>query len=242
MITVVSGKVGEGKSYWCVRLIKDHVLSGGVVATNMVIFRDVMAKNFHRKLDPRQFLALSATDDPRKIPRGDFRGAGRRKVLVVLDEALNWFASSGSASDPRRLTWGEWLRQSDKLGQDVFFVSQNFERSAKWIRELAARLVVVSNLKHFSFLHIPFGRWLGLHNLSVVRTVDVRSGIGSGFEIMHLSSSIWDCYRTAELFGFESSENAYSGLVLYPPAKFPRSVFVVPAVCLFWRILAYVSA
>ena len=34
-------------------------------------------------------------------------------------------------------SWGEWLRQSDKLGQDVWFVAQNFERAAKWIRELA---------------------------------------------------------------------------------------------------------
>lgn len=242
MITVVAGGVGEGKSYWCNRSMIEHMLAGGIVATNMVVHLDKVSSNFHRRLNPRQYLTLSPSDDPRKIPRGDFRGAGRRRVMVVLDEALNWFASSGSASDPRKATWGEWLRQSDKLGQDVYFVAQSFERSAKWIRELAQRMIAVKNLRNFTFLRLPFGKWLGLDRLSVVRTIDVKSGMGTGFEVMHLSPRVWDCYRTAELFGFESSDNAYDGLAIFPPARFPRAAFLIPSICLVWGLFRYVAA
>lgn len=242
MITVVSGGVGEGKSYWCSKMIIDHVCAGGIVATNMSLDPDRISVNFHRRLNPRQFLQLSASSDPRKIPRGDLRGVGRRRVVVVLDEALNWFASSATASDPRRATWGEWLRQSDKLGQNVFFVAQSFDRSAKWIRELAQRLIVVSNMRNFSFLRLPFGRWLGLDRLSLVRNVDVRSGMGTGFEIMYLSSHVWNCYRTSELYGFDASFNAYDGLAIFPPAKFPRLVFVIPVFASIWSLFRYVSA
>lgn len=242
MITVVSGKVGEGKSYWCTRMIIDHVCNGGIVATNMALQPEKISKIYHRRLHPKQFLTLSPQDDPRKIPRGDLRGSGRRKVVVVLDEALNWFASTASASDPRRATWGEWLRQSDKLGQNVFFVAQTFERSAKWIRELAAQLLVVSSLENFTFLRIPLGRLLGLSSLSFVRRYDVRSGMSLGFEVVHRNSRVWDCYRTAELFGFESSSNAYDGLAIYPAARLPRLPFLIPSVCFVWGILRYVAA
>lgn len=242
MITVVVGGVGEGKSYWCNKMMIDHLCSGGIVATNMVLHLDRIAKNFHRRLNPRQYLKVTSSDDPRKIPRGDFRGSGRRRVVVVLDEALNWFASSASASDPRRATWGEWLRQSDKLGQDVFFVAQSFERSAKWIRELAQRMILVKNLRNMTFLRFPVGRWLGFHNLSVVRSIDVKSEMTTGFECMVLHSAVWDCYRTAELYGFESAENAYDGLAIFPPAHFPRLVFIIPVVAAGWSLVRYVSA
>ena len=242
MITVVVGGVGEGKSYWCNRAMIQHLCSGGIVATNMVLHLDKISLNFHRRLNPRQYLTLSAADDPRKIPRGDLRGTGRRRVMVVLDEALNWFASSGSAVDPRKATWGEWLRQSDKLGQDVYFVAQSFERSAKWIRELAQRMVSVKNMRNFTFLRLPFGKWLGLDHISVVRTVDVKSEMVTGFESMLLSSKIWDCYRTAELFGFDASDNAYDGLAIFPPARFPRLAFYLPAVCFAWGCFRYVTA
>ena len=40
MISVVSGKIGRGKSYWMTTRIVRHLICGGVVATNMKIDLD----------------------------------------------------------------------------------------------------------------------------------------------------------------------------------------------------------
>lgn len=155
MIYVVSGLVGTGKSYHCCGMGIDHLLDGGVVATNMSLDLKRIMDTYHRLLRPWQLVKIDAESDPRNIPRGDMRGSGRRRVMVILDEALNWFASSAGAKDERKLTWGEWLRQSDKLGQDVYFVAQTFERSAKWIRELAQVALRITNFRNFHFLRMP---------------------------------------------------------------------------------------
>lgn len=228
MIHVVQGKVGEGKSYFVVdRIIIPHLLAGGIVATNMHVFLEKVSKNFHRKLRVEQLIHIDAADSPFEIPRGDFRGRGRRKVLVVLDEALNWFASSSGAKDERKATWGEWLRQSDKLGQDVYFIAQAFERSAKWIRELAQVLYSITNLKNVSFLKMPIGKWLHLHRIYAVAKYDIRSASLCGWWLRLLEPRTWDCYDTSELYGFPASSNAYSGLDIAPPFRLPLWPFVV---------------
>lgn len=243
MITVVSGSVGDGKSYYCVsRVIVPHLLKGGVVATNMRLSLDNIRKNFHRNVSSRQLISISADDDPRKIPRGDLRGHGSRKVIVVLDEALNWFASAEGPKDSRKLSWGEWLRQSDKLGQNVFFIAQNFERAAKWIRELAAVITNVSSLKRFRFLGVPLGKIMGLSSLSAVRDIDAKSAVALHFGFMRISSLFWSCYDTSELYGFDSASNAYDGLVVYPAARVPMIPFLVPSVFLVWGVVRVFSA
>lgn len=232
MITVVSGKVGACKSYYMTTRIVQHLNDGGVVATNMHLFPDRIEKLIGRKLLSWQIVPLAAADDPRKIPRGDFRGEGRRRVMVVLDEALNWFASKGGAKDDRKETWGEWLRQSDKLGQDVYFIAQNFERAAKWIRELAQVMFYCQNFGQFRFLRLPLGRWLNLGRLFCVSKYDVNSKQLLDWEPGMLSSSIWNCYRTAELFDFESPKSAYLGAT-FPRHSFSRlPLFCVVLACL----------
>lgn len=218
MITVVTGKIGACKSYYMVERMALHLRAGGVVCTNIHLYPDRIEQLIGRKLRPWQILPLSAADDPAKIPRGDFRGEGRRRVMVVLDEALNWFASSGGPKDERKQTWGEWLRQSDKLGQDVFFVAQNFERSAKWIRELAQVVYYCQNFGQMHFLRLPLGSWLRLGRLYCVSKYDVTSKQLLNWEPGILQSAVWRCYRSAELFGFEASESAYVG-VIFPPHK-----------------------
>lgn len=209
MITVVSGKLGAGKSYHVCKRTIAHLRAGGVVATNMAIDLDAIRRIYHRRVFDWQLLRVSAESDPRRIPRGDFRGAGRRRVMVVLDEALNWFASAVTASDPRRQTWGEWLRQSDKLGQDVFFIAQDFSRAAKWIRELAQVSADVRNFGQVRLWGMPIGKWLRLGRLYIVVHADVRTKQILGVSTGLIFSDVYRCYRTAELYGFDASDNAY---------------------------------
>lgn len=221
MITIVQGLVGDGKSYHVAKLVVDHLLAGGVVATNMTLHLDRISRNFSRRVNARQYIRIAAADSPFEIPRGDFRGRGRRRVMVVLDEALNWFASSSGAKDERKATWGEWLRQSDKLGQDVFFIAQAFDRAAKWIRELSQVLISIKNLRNATLLHIPLGKWFGFRRIYAATKVDVRAGVVCGWGVYLIESRVWECYETAELYGFPASGNAYEGLVVPPAFRLP---------------------
>lgn len=229
MVVVVSGKLGSGKSYDCVRRIRDHLAQGGCVRTNIKLDTLQISKSVGRRLNPKQVGTLSPTDDPKQIPTGDRRGHGSRRTIVLLDEALNWFQSSpASAKDERKNTWGEWLRQSDKLGQDVWFVSQNFERSAKWIRELAQLSLEVFPLRDVKIaMVLPL--WLlfpPFRKMYCVKKRDVRSGQIIGLEIHRYSSAVWDLYDTSETFGFVGAESAYNGLKLWPRYVAPVWAFV----------------
>lgn len=229
MIYVVSGKLGVGKSLHITRLSKDHLNRGGVVATNMTLYPDKISSLYHRTLKPWQYIRIDASDDPHKIPRGDFRGSSSspRRVMVVLDEALNWFASQAGAKDDRKATWLEWLRQSDKLGQDVYFIAQNFERAAKWIRELAQVCLNVTAFKHLTFLRLPIGHLPCLRDLYGVSRYDVQNQVCIGWGLYNYDKRLYQCYKTAELYGFEASDNAYVGTVA-PPFHLPFVPFLIP--------------
>lgn len=228
MIEVVSGKIGSGKSHDVTRRIIEHLLNGGIVATNMALSKSSIEKIYKCRLSPRQFLRVSENDNPASIPRGDLRGHGSRRVMVVLDEALNWFQSAASSrEDTRKSDWSSWLRQSDKLGQHVIFIAQNFERAAKWIRELAQVAREVVSIRDLRVLRVPVGKLLGLSSFYFVRTWDVRSACQLSTDFHKYSRRVWECYDTSELYGFNASDNAYDGIALYPRWRPPRlPVFV----------------
>lgn len=229
MIRVVQGRVGSGKSYSVARESIRHLCNGGVVATNMAIDLPAVRRKYHRRIGSWQLIRIDATFDPRTIPRGDLRGHGKRRVLVVLDEALNWFASEtsgASRNDGRKALWGEWLRQSDKLGQDVVFIAQSFERAAKWVRELAQVAVDVFNFGQVTLLGLPIGKWCHLDHLAMEVTWDVRSKSRLGVRLVHQGPEVWDCYESAELFGFQAASSAYVA------SAWPA--YRVPGVRLMW--------
>lgn len=227
MVTVVQGKLGSGKSYDMVRTMVQHVLRGGAVRTNIRLDYAQIGRHYHRRLSSWQVGTLSEKDDPALIPTGDRRGHGKRRVLVVLDEALNWFESKGGKDDDRRSTWGRWLRQSDKLGQDVFFIAQDFNRAAKWIRELAAQCVEMVPFKGVSWLGIPWGQLPGLRCIYSRRVWDVRTKEVLSWCLHRYSAEYWQFYDTAETFGFEGSANVYEQGVVFPRH---RSTVFWPAV------------
>lgn len=240
MICVVEGAVGAGKTYYCVKMLAEHLKHGGIVATNLTLDLHALRRLTGRRLSSGQFLQIDATSDPRTIPRGDLRGHGSRRVLVILDEALNWFASSSSKDDPRRASWGEWLRQSDKLGQTVVFVAQRFDRAAKWLRELAQLCYSVRNLGQLRLFGIPWGRVFGLKHLSVAVKYDltINGRVGSDWYI--LRPEVWECYDTSVLYGFAASENAYARSTgLWPAVRHPVYAFVLLGAFALWGVLRF---
>lgn len=233
MVTVVSGKLGSGKSYHMTRLMVQHILRGGAVRSNISLSVPQISERFGRRLAGWQYGVVSENDDPALIPTGDRRGHGSRRTMVVLDEALNWFESTAGRDDDRRASWGRWLRQSDKLGQDVYFIAQNFERAAKWIRELAQCMMEMVPFRGICWLGIPWGRLPCFRNIYSCRVWDVRSKRVLTWGLHRYSSYWWRYYDTAETYGFEGAASAYSlGVV------FPRHKTVVPAVCVCGSTIA----
>lgn len=241
MITVVSGKLGSGKSHDMVRLMRDHLGAGGCVCSNITLNASEIRAVVHRRVMQRQILRLDATMDPTTIPTGDRRGKGSRRTMVVLDEALNWFQSEGATESgevkERKRAWGEWLRQSDKLGQDVYFIAQNFERAAKWIRELAQvsrEIVPLRSVHLFWFLPLwwlmPF-----LRTTYAVVSWDVRSKQRLGVEFHRYTSRVWKLYDTSETFGFVGAASAYDGLGIFPGYR-------PPLVPLLWSFLLLIPS
>lgn len=235
MVVVVQGKLGSGKSYDCVRMMVQHILSGGAVRTNISLSIPQISAAFGRRLAPWQYGTLSERDDPALIPTGDRRGHGKRRTLVVLDEALNWFESSTAKDDTRRESWGRWLRQSDKLGQDVYFIAQNFERAAKWIRELAQVCIEMIPFRGMSWMGIPWGKLPMFRNVYSRRVWDVRSKSVLTWSLHKYSRFYWRFYDTSETFGFQGAASAYSLGVVYP-----AHVSTAPALaCVFCVLLAW---
>lgn len=218
----------------------EHLYAGGCVRTNISLDYKKIGKRLGRALRPWQIGGLSAGDDPKTIPTGDKRGHGKRRTYVILDEALNWFQSEGKTKDERKVQWGEWLRQSDKLGQDVFFIAQNFERSAKWIRELAQTSIEIVPLGNVKFLWLfPLGTLVPyLKGVYARVSRDVRSGEVFQIRFFHRSKYVWDMYDTAETFGFTAVGSAY-GDDLYPPFKLGArplwlSLILLIVTCVFY--------
>ena len=229
MISVVEGAVGAGKTYWAVDALASHLRRGGIVATNLSLNLQALRRLTGRRLSSRQLLVIDATMCPFDIPRGDLRGTGPRRVLVILDEALNWFPSSRDAQDSGK-DWQVWLRQSDKLGQDVVFIAQRFDRAAKWLRELAQMCVSVRNFGQVRFLGIPVGRVLGLRHVSCWVRYDLTLRQRVGWGIYILNPDVWKCYDTAVLYGFPATSNAYdSDTGLWPPHRVSRVPVVLAA-------------
>lgn len=239
MVTVVSGKLGSGKSFDMVRMMREHLGRGGAVRTNISLSPRAMSESLGRHVTARQIGKLSAADDPTTIPTGDRRGRGSRRVMVVLDEALNWFQSEGTSEQgeakERKRAWGEWLRQSDKLGQDVYFIAQNFERAAKWIRELAQLSREVIPLKSVRLgWFLPLW-WLfpPVRKMYAVLVFDVRSRARQAVEFHRYTPRVWSLYDTSETFGFVGAGSVYETFLLWPPYRPPLQ----PLIFSLWLLL-----
>lgn len=218
MITIISGRLGCGKSYLAVRMMQEHLYKGGIVATN------IRLKNMAPRLLAR-VVHIDGNCLPTDLPSGDRRGHGKRRVMIVIDEALSWF---GIADDPKRdsrkAVWADWLRHSDKLGQDIFLISQDWQQTVKWIRVLSQRVYFCHNSKNERFIRFfPFTFLYAAEK----NTIDVENQVAGlparpiRTRFYFLSKSVYNCYDTAETFESEKfvSENIYERYSICPKSK-----------------------
>jgi hypothetical protein len=128
----ITGKKGSGKTLFAVGVVRDALLAGKTVATNLDIYLDNLLPPTHRAT----FLRL-----PDKPTAADFELIGRGQAgcveedngVLLLDETSTFF-NSRAFGDKERQPLLDWLVHSRKLGWDVYYICQGLEQIDKQLR------------------------------------------------------------------------------------------------------------
>lgn len=156
MVYGVTGRLGGGKSLTCVRIMLDALSRGNYVTSNIRLKDDYLRKN-HINASNYTFLDDFSSVDPWTLRAGDFRGSGGKvRSLIVIDEAGEWLDSYNDARHKGQLSdIASWLRQSDKLGQDVYFIVQFENLLHNRLRSIVHFWVVCQDFAKWNLPLIP---------------------------------------------------------------------------------------
>lgn len=129
---LVSGKKGAGKSIFCIGIIREALLAGKRVATNLDINIDkllpVSSKAVIVRIPDRP-----TYDDMVVLGKGQLGVAEEDNGVIVFDEA-SAFLNSRSWNDKTRQPFLDWLIHSRKYGWDTYFIAQGQEQLDKQLR------------------------------------------------------------------------------------------------------------
>lgn len=199
MITVVTGKLGGGKTLTGVWLCVNALRIGRVIATNIDLHVDRIAADYKLREDWLRSRIHPA--DPSRlevIPHGDSRASARqRRVVCVVDEAADWFASDDMGGNVKSVR--NWLRHTDKVGIDVYLIIQDIR-----LLNRAGRMLAQRNLDVLDFARVKFA-WLGCNPFPWtwgyvrVREIDLVNGCaGEAFWLR--KREVGRYYETAQLY------------------------------------------
>lgn len=144
---LVTGKKGNGKSLVVVGRIRDALLNGRPVATNL----DLKLENLLPH-DRREVRAFRLPDRPTRADL-DALGEGNPTLrtteydegqngLIVLDELATWL-NARTFADKERQGVLDWLVHSRKLGWDTYLIAQNPNQIDKQVREALCEYHVI---------------------------------------------------------------------------------------------------
>ena len=229
---VVCGKLGSGKTLAMVGRLREYVLAGKPVATNIDInVRELVAKK----------PAASITRLPDRPTAADFLALGQvhstaREELngcIVLDECGTWL-NSRTWGDKGRQAVIDWLLHSRKLGWDIYLIVQNPTLLDKQIRDAISEYTVTC--RRLDRLKIPFlGRLLSVCTFGLVKGMMPKVHLalvryGSGPGSMHADTwvyrgtSLYAAYQSVQVIGPPSEEAVQLGPYSYVWPATPAEV------------------
>ena len=151
----VTGKKRSGKGLFCAGLIRDALLAGKRVATNMDIYPEHMLPalnraTFYRLPDCPTVHDLEAIGKGNDIVDDDLNG------IIILDESSKYF-NSRAWGDKTRQPLLDWLIHSGKLGWDVYYQMQGLEQVDKQLRTTQIEYhIAVKNTKMWKIPLLSF--------------------------------------------------------------------------------------
>lgn len=129
---LVTGKKGAGKSLFCIGLIRDALLEGKRVATNLDVNLEKLFRSDSR-LSIVRIPDRPTADDLHALGRGQTGVVEDDNGLIVIDEC-GTFLNSRAWGDKSRQPLLDWLVHSRKHGWDVYFIAQGIEQLDKQVR------------------------------------------------------------------------------------------------------------
>ncbi|EML0364706.1 assembly protein [Providencia rettgeri] len=149
----VTGKLGSGKTLSAVYKIKDYLMKGRKVATNLNISLTGMFGYYAKNVNLIRVPDKPSAFDLECIGRGNTTYDESLNGLLVLDECGTWF-NSRSWADKNRQDLINWIAHARKLGWDIIFLVQNLQVVDKQSRLMFAEHVVYC--RRMDRLRLPF--------------------------------------------------------------------------------------
>jgi len=220
-VYLVTGRLGAGKSLAAVGRIRDALLEGRRVATNL----DLKLENFlpasAREVDVQRVPDKPTVADLDAIGLGTEAVDESRNGLLVLDELGSWL-NSREWADKSRQGVIDWLIHSRKRGWDVYFITQAMGQIDKQVREALVEYLVVC--RRLDRLKIPFvGGLLSFLSGGLIKGMMpklhfaiVRYGTSPDAVIadrwVYLGRDLYDAYDTRQVFSPRYASGLYSYL------------------------------
>lgn len=152
-VYVVTGKLGGGKSLISVSKIREKLLQGCPVATNLDLKLHKLLPADHRNARVIRIPDQPSADDLRALGSGNTTYDEEKNGLLVLDECGTWF-NARNWNDKARKGVNDWFLHARKLGWDVLLIVQDVEILDSQARRAIAEHTVFC--KRLDRLHIPF--------------------------------------------------------------------------------------
>jgi hypothetical protein len=141
-VYLVSGRLGSGKTLACVGRIRDTLLAGRRVATNLDLNLEKLLPARAKKVDCQRLPDKPTVADLDAIGLGTPLPDESRNGLIVLDELGSWL-NSREWADKGRQKVIDWLIHSRKKGWDVIFIVQHISMIDKQVRDALVEYLVV---------------------------------------------------------------------------------------------------
>lgn len=149
---LITGKKGSGKSLAAVGRIRDALIAGKKVATNLNIDLEQLCLPTSKKTIIR-LPDYPSIEDMELIGRGQEGKNEEDNGLIVLDECAAWL-NARSWGDKQRQPLLDWFIHSRKLGWDTMFIAQGPAQIDKQVRDTLVEFHVPC--KRMDRLAIPF--------------------------------------------------------------------------------------
>jgi hypothetical protein len=237
---IVQGKKGDGKSLVCVGKIRDALLAGKAVATNLNLNLEKMLPAGIKNVRCYRLPDYPTLADMEAIGKGSDKLDESTYGLIVLDEMAVWM-NSRQFADKARLPLLSWFVHSRKKRWDCMFICQSMnDQLDKQFRNALADHQV--NCRRLDKVRVPFLGPLTKHILGKeIRPPKVHvAGVRYGMEHNAMKSDTWayrghdlyEAYDTEQVFDSEYPHGIYSYLSpwhlkgRFEPKKFKLSEWV----------------
>lgn len=214
----VEGKLGTGKTKFCIWVAQLAILNGRKVASNVDIAPD--------KLNPRKPGRIMRIPDKPTADDLDAMGHGNpdsydeeKNGVLILDELGTWL-NSRSFQDKGRALLLDWLIHARKHGWDVYLIVQDANMIDKQVREALIEYQI--KCMRMDRVRIPIiGHFTGLINdrwayLPKFHLAVSRVGIGANAVVaerwQYVGTSLHAAYDTRQIFRSDYSNGTHSVL------------------------------